>query len=145
MGNEKNLHEMEIKKPDVQMMLQDFAAAQRLFADERRNFEKRLTEEREMARWREERIRQEYDDKAKRVEGQIKALLTLIEDLKQENRHLYDDLLSARLRKNNEEELVVKPAPLATIPTRKMPVVMSPDNVKLPPFASDPGTGGTQK
>jgi hypothetical protein len=142
MGNEKNLHEMEIKKPDIQMMLQDFAAAQRLFADERRNFEKRLAEEREMARWREERIRQENDDKAKMLDGQIKALLTIIGDLKRENLHLYDELVAARLGKNNEAEPAVKPAVPGTIPTRKLPVVMSPDNIKLPPFASDPGTGG---
>lgn len=142
MGNEKNLHEMEIKKPDVQMMLQDFAAAQRLFADERRNFEKRLAEERETARWREERLRQDYDDKAKRVEGQITALLTLVGDLKRENVHLYDELVAARITKNNEVEL--KPSAQGTIPTRQLPVVMAPDMIK-PPFGANPGTGGMPK
>jgi len=145
MGQEKNLHEMEIKKPDLQMMIQDFAAAQRLFADERRNFEKRITEEREMARWREERIRQEYEDKSKRVEGQVRALLTLIEDLKRENIHLYEELVAARPRKNEDVDRVVwSPPAQEAIPTKKMPVVKPPENIKKNPWEDVGNTGGSK-
>ena len=128
---------MEIKKPDLQMLLQDHAATQRALADERRNSDKKIAEERETAHWKEERLHEGYTSKLRDLESQIRALLGIIGDLRQQNDQLRIDIAIADVRNRISTAPVPPPAPAGTpaSPHGSVPLVTPPKDLRMTPFA----------
>jgi hypothetical protein len=130
---------MEIKKPDLQMLLQDHAATQRALADERRNSDKKIAEERETAHWKEERLHDGYTSKLRDLESQIRALLGIIGDLRQQNDQLRIDIAIADVRNRTSAAPVPPRAPAGTpaAPYGSVPLV-NPQGVplRMSPFVS---------
>lgn len=119
---------MEIKKPDLQMLLQDHAATQRALADERRNSDKKIAEERETAHWKEARLHEGYTAKLRDLESQIRALLGIIGDLRQQNDQLRIDIAIADLR--NRETVAHAPTPSPVAPPGSIPLVNRPEDLQ---------------
>lgn len=128
---------MEIKKPDLQMLLQDHASTQRALADERRNSDKKIADERETAHWKEERLHDGYTSKLRDLESQIRALLGIIGDLRQQNDQLRIDIAVADVRNRMSAAPVPPPAPAGTpaAPQGSVPLVTPPKDLRMTPFA----------
>jgi predicted nuclease with TOPRIM domain len=84
--------ELEIRKPDLQMLLQDQAAIARMHAEERRQHERQIKEERELSHWREERTRAELTEKVHDLEHQNAALVRTLGHLQGEVDRLREEL-----------------------------------------------------
>lgn len=82
----------EIRRPDLQMLLQDLASSQRTLFEERRHAERRLAEERERSRWEQERIRTELLDRLKDSERQNDVLVRSLGRLQSENEKLREQI-----------------------------------------------------
>lgn len=68
----------DLKKIDVQLLIQDFAQARRDIYEERRSSEKRVSEERARSKWDMDRMRDDYQAKIKDLELGNKALIGLL-------------------------------------------------------------------
>lgn len=82
----------EIRRPDLQMLLQDLASSQRTLFEERRHAERRLAEERERSRWEQERIRTELLDRLKDSERQNDVLVRSLGRFQSENEGLREQI-----------------------------------------------------
>lgn len=91
----------EIKRPDVQLMLQDLAQARRDLYEERRHGEKRVFEERERSRWELERVRTELTTKMSDIDRQNDALIRSLGRLQADNDRLREEVASLRLTRAN--------------------------------------------
>lgn len=87
----------EIRKPDLQMLLQDHAELRRAAYDERREKEKMVAAVREQARWETERVRTEFTEKLKRAERENDALIVALGRLRDENDHLREEVATLKL------------------------------------------------
>lgn len=87
----------EIRKPDLQMLLQDNAELRRAAYDERREKEKMVAAVRELARWETERVRTELTEKLKRAEKENDALIGALGRLRDENDHLREEVATFKL------------------------------------------------
>lgn len=95
MADEKSV--MEIKKPDLQILLQEHTNLLRTLADERRNADRRVAEERDRARFNEEKIREQLGKRIAEMEAQIGVLLKLLADKQGTIDRLHEDLVEKRL------------------------------------------------
>lgn len=74
----------DLKKIDVQLLIQDFAQARRDIYEERRSSEKRVSEERARSKWDMDRMRDDYQAKIKDFELGNKALINLLSRMQNE-------------------------------------------------------------
>lgn len=87
----------EIRKLNLQMLLQDLASQQRTLFEERRYSERRLQDERERSRYEQERIRTEYGAKLLEAEKQNEVLIRTLGRVQQENDHLREQVAVLRM------------------------------------------------
>jgi septal ring factor EnvC (AmiA/AmiB activator) len=81
----------DIKKPDLQILLQDLAQARRDVYEERRNTDRVVAAERERARWEIEKQRSEGGEKIKSLERENDALSRAIGRIHGENDRLREE------------------------------------------------------
>ena len=98
----------EIRKPDLQMLLQDQATLTRMHTEERRQHEKQIKEERELSRWREERTRAELAEKIHDLEHQNAALVRTLGHLQAEVDRLREELAVQKGRNFAEQPMAQK-------------------------------------
>lgn len=143
----------EFRKPDLQMLLQDQASLTRMHVEERRQHERQIREERELSRWREEKVRAEFTEKIRDLEHQNAALVRTLGHLQAEVDRLREELAIQKGKNFTEQPPVPKHAeppmaagglpitnPLPGLPppimhTRPLPVV---NTAGVPPAISRP-------
>lgn len=81
----------EIKKPDLQVLLQDLAQARRDVYEERKNTDRVVGAERERARWEIEKVRSEAAQKIRDLERENDGLARSIGRLQIENDRLREE------------------------------------------------------
>ncbi len=91
----------DIKKPDIQLLMQDNAQARRELFEERRHTQRRVEEERERGRYEVEKVRNELTEKVKRAERENDALITALGRLRQENDTLREEIAVLKISKSN--------------------------------------------
>lgn len=91
----------DIRKPDIQLLMQDNAQARRELFEERRHTQRRVEEERERGRYEVEKVRSELVDKLKRAERENDALITALGRLRQENDDLREEIAVLKITKVN--------------------------------------------
>lgn len=135
----------EIRKPDLQMLLQDLATAQRTLFEERRHAERRVAEERERSRWEQERLRSELGEKLRDVERQNEVLVRTLGRFQAENEHLRVEIAVAQAERTNGYPVPHEPQQRKDVPTvvatpsGPIPVPTSPKLPVVPP--QDPVLG----
>lgn len=145
--------EHEIRKPDIQMMLQDLAQSNQTIFRERRDFERRLADERERSRWEQDRIRTELGEKLRQGERENDVLVRALGRLQAENERLREELAVARAFRANgtsgsASPPAEPPAPQATTGPVHVPVhpkgavAPMPGTPKLSVFPVAPQLGG---
>jgi septal ring factor EnvC (AmiA/AmiB activator) len=140
----------EIRKPDLQMLLQDLAQWQRTVFDERRQSQRALADERERSRWEQERIRTEFGDRLRDFERQNDVLIRSLSRLQGDNERLREQVAVLRAARTNghppparERESQTPPAGYTGVPGAMMaPAKMEPLIVVMPPA---PPLGGVFK
>jgi|FLYN01.1.fsa_nt_gi regulator of replication initiation timing len=90
----------EMRKLDVQMLLQNLAEARREVSEERRHAERRVAEERERSKWEQEKIRKELSDRLAELERQNEALVLTLGRLQSENHRLREEVAYLRVLVN---------------------------------------------
>lgn len=108
----------EIRKLDIQMLLQDLAQQQRTLFQERGYFERCMKEERERSRFEQERLRAELGAKLLEAEKQNEVLIRTLGRIQQENDGLRESLAVLRSRAS------IQPTPMpvmASEPERRDP------------------------
>lgn len=135
---------LEIRKPDLQMLLQDQASNQRMLMEALRAAEKRLNEERELARWQMERMRVDLTEKNHDLQNQIEALVRTLGRIQDENDRLREDLAIAR--STARLAIAVPPTPESArklmAPKGSIPLVNPIENLEAPPAQLPPKIGG---
>ncbi len=91
----------DIKKPDIQLLMQDNAQARRELFEERRHTQKRVEEERERARYDVDRVRTDLTAKLKSAERENDALITALGRLREENDQLREEIAVLKISKSN--------------------------------------------
>lgn len=114
----------DIKKPDIQMLLQDNAQLRRDHYEEVRRGDRRVAEERERARWEGDRIRADFQTRLSQAERENDALITALGRLREENDRLREENCVLKLPRANghqekEPERAPEPAAAAPVPTMK--------------------------
>lgn len=116
----------EIRKPDLQVLLQDLATSHRTLFQERRDAERRIAEERERSRWEQDRIRTELGDRIRDSERQNEVLVRTLGRLQGENERLREEVAIMRAKGNGHAETPATPpaapqlAPAPTAPPKPM-------------------------
>lgn len=91
----------DIRKPDIQVLLQDFAQARRDVYEERRSGDRRVSEERERSRWEMERLRADLSEKLRRAEKENDALIASLGRLHSENDRLREEVAILKMAQSN--------------------------------------------
>lgn len=130
----------DLKKMDLQMLMQDNAAARREASEARREIQKRVDEERDRARYEINRVRAELDDKLKKAERENDALIDALGRLRQENSALREENLILKIGRNGHSaEPSVQEMRPSAIP---MPMAVGPvgsgPTVPMVPFPGPP-------
>lgn len=94
----------DIRKPDLQILLQDLAQSHRDVQEERRNKARDVASERERARWEIEKVRSEAGEKFRELERENEALIRAIGRLQGENDRLREEVAILRVTKNVQED-----------------------------------------
>lgn len=122
----------DLKKIDLQMLIQDNAAARRELYEARRETQKRVDEERDRARWETERIRAEAAAKQKKSDLENDALIVALGRLREENDALRQENLLLKVVGRNGHAAEAKepelrpsaiPMPMAVGPVGSGPTV----------------------
>lgn len=117
----------DLKKPDLQMLMQDNAAARREVFEARRETQKRVEEERERARYEIERVRTEAAAKQKKADLENDALIVALGRLREENDTLRQENLVLRIGRANGS-----PGPSTELLERAEPKM--PSKTEMPSF-----------
>jgi hypothetical protein len=141
------VHEIpDLKKLDLQMLMQDNAAARREVHEARRETQKRLEEERDRSRYEIERVRAEIGEKLKRADRENDALIIALGRLREENDALRQENIVLKIGRNGypaaetrEQEMRPSaiPMPMAVGPVGSGPTV------PIAPFPGGPVLGKT--
>lgn len=110
----------EIRKPDLQILLQDFAQANQTLFRERRDFERRIADERERSRWEQERIRTEMNERLRESELRNDVLVRTLGRLQGDNDRLREEIAVMKSVRANGHAPTSQPdvpmaAPLQTV------------------------------
>lgn len=125
----------DIRKPDVQLLMQDLAQSRREVFETRREIDRRVSEERDRSRWEQEKIRKELSDKLRDSERENNALITALGRLRGENDALREENAVLKIARFNghveakpEPETKLQPVSAipATSPFKKLDVPMVP-------------------
>lgn len=94
----------DLKKLDLQLLVQDFAQARRDIFEERRNSEKRISEERERSKFELDRTMAYYESKLKDVESANKALIGLVAKMQHDIDQTREGELKKAIRAKDHNE-----------------------------------------
>lgn len=94
----------DLKKFDIQLLMQDFAQARRDIFEERKNSEKRISEERERSKWELDRTVSYYDSKVKDLEQANKALIGLLSRMQHDIDQAREGELRRHLHQRSDRE-----------------------------------------
>jgi len=131
----------DLKKMDLQMLMQDNAAARREANEARREIQKRVDEERDRARYEIERVRADLDKRLKSAERENDALITALGRLREENDALKQENLMLKIGRNGH--LASEPREVEARPSAiPMPMAVGPvgsgPTVPMVPFPGPP-------
>jgi len=117
----------DLKKMDLQMLMQDNAAARREASEARREIQKRVDEERDRARYEINRVRADLDDKLKKAERENDALIDALGRLRQENSALREENLILKIDRSNGYSAAPEPKETDMRPSAiPMPMAVGP-------------------
>lgn len=143
----------DIRKPDIQLLMQDLAQSRREVFETRREIDRRVTEERDRSRWEQEKIRKELSDKLRDAERENNALITALGRLRGENDALREENAVLKIsrfnghveaRPESKPETETKVPPVSTIPSTSLfkkldvPMVPTAEPALGKPVAIDP-------
>ena len=140
----------DIRKPDIQLLMQDLAQSRREVFEARREADRRVKDERDRSTWEQDRIRTEYGNKLRDAERENDALITALGRLRGENDSLRGEISVLKFigtRNIVETQLrnpePPKPQPVTAVPSttifKKPDIVPAPEPALGKPVSVDPG------
>ena len=120
----------DLKKLDLQMLMQDNAAARREVYEARREIQKRVEEERDRARYEIDRVRAEFGERLKSADRENDALIVALGRLREENDALRQENLLLKVARNGH----------AAVPEGKEPE-LRPSAIPMPMAVGPIGSG----
>lgn len=91
----------DIRKPDIQLLMQDLAQSRREVFESRRDGDRRVNEERDRSRWEMRRSEAEWSDRIRKAERENDALISALGRLRQENDILREENAVLKLVASN--------------------------------------------